>query len=209
MGEQVPPTMLPGLDSPILVTGFGPFHNHDVNASWVAVQELQRLGVKHNGRPIPLEAREIPVVYDVVSKEIPKLHEEIKPRMCVHVGVSPYNEVKLERVARNQAYIIADVCKRVPSGFTCVPGGREAIFTGLNLDKVCQKVSERQINVKIGVSEDAGRYLCDFIYYTSLHTSRQAPVLFVHVPDLNKPYTAQQLGLALKVILETLLDDMT
>ena len=32
--------------SVVLVTGFGPFHHHTVNASWAAVQELQKIGVR-------------------------------------------------------------------------------------------------------------------------------------------------------------------
>lgn len=204
MGER---EALRPTEGPVLVTGFGPFHHHVVNASWVAVQELQRLGVEQNSQPVPLVTREIPVVYDVVSEGIPKLHEEVKPRLCVHVGVSPYKGVKMERIARNRPYLMADVHGRAPSGFKCVQGGPECIQTRFSLERVCEKVSRKQTDVDFGVSSDAGRYLCDFIYYTSLHVS-SAPVLFVHVPELNKPYTAEQLGLALKAIVEALLEEM-
>ena len=36
----------------------------------------------------------------------------------------------------------------------------------------------------IHLSEDAGRYLCDFIYYKSLHVM-SGDALFVHVPELD------------------------
>lgn len=204
MGER---EALAPTEGPVLVTGFGPFHHHVVNASWVAVQEMQRLGVEHASRPVSLVAREIPVVYDTVSEGIPKLHEEVKPKLCVHVGVSPYKGVKMERIARNHPYLMADVKGKAPSGFRCVQGGPECIQTPFNLERLCAKVSKRQSDVEFGVSTDAGRYLCDFIYYTSLHVN-SAPVLFVHVPELNKPYTAEQLGLALKTIVEALLEEM-
>ena len=55
--------------------------------------------------------------------------------------------------------------------------------------------------------EDAGRYLCDFIYYKSLHLC-QCPVLFVHVPPLDKPYSAEQLGQGLKDLLEVLVSKL-
>lgn len=77
-------------ERPVLVTGFGPFGHHAVNASWVAVSGLKKLGVEHNSKEVPLEAKEIPVAYDIVSSVVPQLYERFNPRLCVHVGVSPY-----------------------------------------------------------------------------------------------------------------------
>ncbi len=192
---------------PILVTGFGPFHHHVVNASWVAVQELKQLGVEHNSQQVPLEIREVVVAYDVVSTTIPRLYKEVSPRLCVHVGVSPYKCVKLERVARNRGYTTVDIKGKTPSSLACVSEGPDLICTTFNVDSVCRSVSQKQLDVKFDVSGDAGRYLCDFIYYQSLH-QEQAPVIFVHVPELDKPYSVDQLALALKNIIEALLKEL-
>ena len=51
----------------------------------------------------------------------------------------------------------------------CVSGGPHCIETTFDLKKVLEKVSARQTDVQFAVSTDAGRYLCDFVYYTSLH----------------------------------------
>ncbi|OWK11712.1 PGPEP1 [Cervus elaphus hippelaphus] len=48
-------------------------------------------------------------------------------------------------------------------------------------------------------------YLCDFTYYTSLYQSHGRSA-FVHVPPLGKPYNADQLGRALRAIIEEMLD---
>ncbi len=50
------------------------------------------------------------------------------------------------------------------------------------------------------VSEDAGRFLCDFTYYKSLYES-DGKALFVHVPELDSPYSAQDLSRSLATIL--------
>ena len=44
---------------------------------------------------------------------------------------------------------------------------------------------------------DSYRYLCDFIYYTSLSINSTCTA-FVHVPPLNKPYSAVELARGLR-----------
>lgn len=49
-------------------------------------------------------------------------------------------------------------------------------------------------------SDDAGRFLCEFIFATSLITvGKHVPVLFVHVPPVGEPYSQEELD---KVLLE-------
>lgn len=194
-------------ESPVLVTGFGPFGHHLINASWEAVKELEKLGIEYNSKPLCLKTRQVPVLYDVVSSTVPSLLEEVNPRLCVHVGVSPYTVMKLERCGKNIGYRNPDVCGAVPSSKCCVAGGPDVISTKFDIDKVCRKLNEKQDSVTVQVSEDAGRYLCDFIYYTSLHADK-SPVVFVHVPELGKPYTADELGYALKILIEMLLEEL-
>ena len=192
-------------ENPVMVTGFGPFHHHTVNASWVAVQEMSKLGIKHNSKRIPLKIAEIPVAYDVVSSVVPCLHQEIQPRLCVHVGVSPYQVIKLEKYGRNVGYKVPDIYGKAPQTMMCVPGGPDSIPSQFNVEEICRTLCDNQCEVTFETSNDAGRYLCDFIYYTSLHHSK-APVVFVHVPELDHPYSAQQLGVALKNLIEALLN---
>jgi pyrrolidone-carboxylate peptidase len=55
------------------------------------------------------------------------------------------------------------------------------------------------------ISEDPGRYLCDFIYYSSLahlyKADRRRNVVFLHVPsDASDAYVTQGRELALNLI---------
>jgi len=64
----------------ILVTGFGPFDTHMVNASWEAVKELQKLwGNSVEFSDVKLVAEEIPVSYDYVSDYVPHLWKKHDP----------------------------------------------------------------------------------------------------------------------------------
>lgn len=60
----------------VVVTGFGPFQGVPRNESWLAVS-----GLWNDPLPpeIKLVTRELPVVYDVIKEEIPKLWREESP----------------------------------------------------------------------------------------------------------------------------------
>uniref|UniRef100_A0A8C6EKE9 Pyroglutamyl-peptidase I n=1 Tax=Microcebus murinus TaxID=30608 RepID=A0A8C6EKE9_MICMU len=59
---------------------FGPFGEHTVNASWIAVQELEKLGL---GDSVDLHVYEIPVEYRTVQRLIPALWEKHSPQVPV------------------------------------------------------------------------------------------------------------------------------
>lgn len=58
----------------ILVTGFGPFREHLVNASWEAVKQLPN--VIDDCDVVKLE---IPVTYEHVESKIPSMWRELDP----------------------------------------------------------------------------------------------------------------------------------
>lgn len=65
----------------IIVTGFGPFHNHNINASWQAVKALAKTSSEEFKKcfKINLIIEEIPVIYDHVTDRIPQLWKEYNP----------------------------------------------------------------------------------------------------------------------------------
>ncbi|XP_075466939.1 pyroglutamyl-peptidase 1 isoform X2 [Ascaphus truei] len=113
--------------------------------------------------------------------------------------------VTLEKCGHNVGYKGLDNCQFCPDTQCCVEGGPECLDSIIDMDVVCKRVTAAGLDVLFTVSTDAGRYLCDFTYYTSLHQSRGKSV-FIHVPPLGKPYTGEQLGKAVKAIIEVILD---
>ncbi|MEQ2256172.1 Pyroglutamyl-peptidase 1 [Ilyodon furcidens] len=61
----------------VVVTGFEPFGEHAVNSSWVAVQELEQLGL---GETVDLHVCELPVDYQAVENILPSLWKEHQPQ---------------------------------------------------------------------------------------------------------------------------------
>ena len=64
----------------VLVTGFGPYINHPVNASWEAVKIMNKDEVekKHN---VELVQIELPVTYENVDEFVPALWETHTPKV--------------------------------------------------------------------------------------------------------------------------------
>ncbi|KAM9439651.1 pyroglutamyl-peptidase 1 [Clarias gariepinus] len=187
----------------VVVTGFEPFGEHAVNASWVAVQELKKLGL---GPAVNLHVTEVPVEYEAVQNLLPSLWDQYKPQLVVHVGVSGMaTTVTLEKCGQNQGYSRPDNCHSCPKSGCCVEGGPDCIDSAIDMDLVCKSVNNSDLGVSISVSEDAGRYLCDYTYYVSLYLGKGRSA-FVHVPPLGKPYSAEQLAQALRAVILKMLD---
>lgn len=180
------------------MTGFGLFNTYKVNASWEAVKLL-------NDRKFPgykLITVEVPVTYKYIEENIDLLWSKYKPSLVIHVGVCHRRWITLEHCANRLGYVKTDsedCCH--PTQKVCEIG-EDCIRTGINIEAICASLEKHDI--KIGVSKDAGRYLCEYIYYKSLNID-SSKTLFVHVPSLNEPYTAEQLSESLhKIIMEAL-----
>uniref|UniRef100_S4R510 Pyroglutamyl-peptidase I n=1 Tax=Petromyzon marinus TaxID=7757 RepID=S4R510_PETMA len=187
------------------VTGFGPFREHNVNASWVAVQELEKLGM---GEDVDLKVFEIPVEYQKVQELVPSIWKLHNPQLMVHVGVSGVAQaVTLEQCGKNVGYVVLDNARCCPGSHCCVEGGPECLHSRVNMEAVRDKVRAQGLELQLAVSDDAGRYLCDYTYYYSLFLSH-GKATFVHVPPLDKPYSAELLGHALKLIVQAMLEQL-
>ncbi|XP_071079518.1 pyroglutamyl-peptidase 1-like [Haliotis cracherodii] len=197
---------MPSTKRTVLVTGFGPFGCHKVNASWVAVQELEKLGL---GDDVDLVTQKLAVEYDTVTNTIPTMWQTHKPVLVVHVGVSGIaTELTLEQQAHNDGYDKQDNNGTCPTTRCCVDGADNCIVSEIDMQYVCQEVNNAGIKVKAVVSHDAGRYLCDFSFFTSLHIDR-CRAAFVHVPPLNTPYTAPELAEGLRCALLSMLKQVS
>ena len=71
----------------VLVTGFGPFGVHKTNASNECVKQLQVLDLEEEFG-IQLVCKEVPVIYDHVRDNIPRMWQLYKPKVltiCIYL----------------------------------------------------------------------------------------------------------------------------
>ena len=154
------------------------------------------------------------VAYKTVRPLVPKLWEGRKIDYMVHIGMASGRKFySIERRGHRDGYVMRDVdnellgdTERKERGDVCEWDGMpEEILSDLNIDDIWKRwrvalpvcldlaglyylicVCLRKQSTDVRVSEDAGRYLCDFIYYSSLATlerkGEEKRVVFLHVP---------------------------
>lgn len=62
----------------IQITGFGPFGEHSINASWIAVQNVKKRNLLAD---LDVHIQEIPVDYQEVSQVVPALWKQKNPQV--------------------------------------------------------------------------------------------------------------------------------
>ncbi|RGP61972.1 pyroglutamyl-peptidase 1 [Fusarium sporotrichioides] len=195
----------------VLVTGFGPFRDqYPINPSWEIANSLplhlpplraKDPSSRHAGAVLPkvrisVHPEPIRVNYQVVRGLVPSFYDTPRPfDVVIHIGMAgPRPFYSIERRGHREGYKHPDVDgefvdseeDRAKDDWPW-RGLPEEIETDLHLDQVLslwQGHSSEHDDLRI--SEDAGHFLCDFIYYSSLSElckqQRPRKTVFLHVP---------------------------
>lgn len=170
----------------VLVTGFDAFGADVLNPSWLAAQAL-------HGRQIAshrVVAAQLPTVFGQSLKVLAKLLDQHQPSVVMCLGQAGGRAaLSLERIAINvNDARIPDNASAQPVDTPVVPGGPAAYFSGLPVKAMAQAV--RAAGVAAEVSQTAGTFVCNHVFYGLMHTLASRRSLrhvrggFVHVPWL-------------------------
>ena len=165
----------------IFITGYGIFRGYNRNPSAEAVKILQK--------KLQNSEQNFPDVEFVIKPELKVTYSEIDelvyPDNCdivINVGVShkARTVLTLETQACGKSYCRADVENVIKHDSKCTleEEKNDTKFTRINVDYVISKLKCSSVK-----STDAGRYLCEYVFYKSL--GHQAKSLFVHVCEEN------------------------
>ncbi len=152
-----------------ILTGFGPFENVPVNPSSDIVTALR------SRNDIVATIPNIPVSIAGVDAAIGNIAGIQSPcDVIVHFGVDmTAHQIKLESVAYNEKnFRIPDIDGKVCFEEGIVDGGEPMLKTGINLGELHSPY--------LSVSYDPGRYICNLLYYKSLHAGWNS--VFIHIP---------------------------
>ncbi|KAI9675783.1 MAG: hypothetical protein M1829_003208 [Trizodia sp. TS-e1964] len=186
----------------VLVTGFAPFSSPFNPSSALLPLLPTQLPSTPTSPPITIHtAAPIKVSYPAVLTAVPELFKhDTLPRLVLHIGMNRAAEkysFSLETHARRDFYYAPDVDNEtLPGGCVDEWAKRpEELPTGIETFDVIGRCKELLLkggasdaNVTLALSDDAGRYLCEFLLYADLSfwwasRATEAPtVLFLHIP---------------------------
>lgn len=186
------------------VTGFSRFHNVPINPTDLTVKALPAY-MKDNSprnRALLASTRVLKVAAESTREELQAMYKGIdapchpvivgKSRaerriVFVHLGVNVcVNHFQLEIQGKNEAtFACADELGWKPIKRPIDPNNSDlssSCQTTLELDPLMGQM--RQKGFKVDLSTNAGRFVCNWVYYNSLMLAEAngAAALFVHVP---------------------------
>eukprot|EP00635_Sarcinochrysidales_sp_CCMP3193_P012406 CAMPEP_0118901564 /NCGR_PEP_ID=MMETSP1166-20130328/7222_1 /TAXON_ID=1104430 /ORGANISM="Chrysoreinhardia sp, Strain CCMP3193" /LENGTH=364 /DNA_ID=CAMNT_0006840741 /DNA_START=55 /DNA_END=1149 /DNA_ORIENTATION=+ len=179
----------------VLWTGFGPFGEGEKRIERNPSQALAE----------QMEGDERSIV-EVSMEAVERCVEEIALReadVCIHLGVAAsYTRVTLERTAHNEAtFKCPDESGAHPRSCAVEASAPETLTTTVDCDAAADELRGQGLDVD--VSDDADRFLCNYIYFKSLRRKAAPASLFVHVPPFDVVGQEDQLRIlrALRAIL--------
>lgn len=169
--------------SKVVITYFEPFGERTTNASKEVVSLFNQYQIK-----------ELPVSWNKVPFTIDELLIDEPDYLFLIGEAGSYKDITIERTAHN-------VCNGKDNDG--VNKDNEEILKG---DKDIKTTLSDLSNLPYRISDDAGKYLCNYTYYLALSKVKTCKVLFVHLPytEESGPNSLDNLRKDLLNIIETL-----
>ncbi len=167
---------MPAVTRSVLVTGFGPFGPNARNPTGEVALELH--GRRLDG--VEVHGLELPVSWAHAWPTLVEAAERLRPSVLVAFGVAPRSGVSFETTARNVRGPLADVDGvALAVAEPIEPGGPATVASTLSWARPSAGP------LPAGPSDDAGEYLCNYVFYRLMRTFDFIPSRgFVHMPRL-------------------------
>jgi len=183
----------------VLVTGFEPFGGDTVNPA----QEIAR---SLHGRIIArrqVVSGLLPCVFGASRRELDRLLRVHRPELAICLGQAGGRaDITPERVAINvDDARIADNAGAQPVDRPVIKGGPAAYWSTLPIKAIVAALREHR--VPASVSQTAGTFVCNHVFYGLMHALRRKPGVragFIHVPNLPEQAKRDQPSLPLEMM---------
>jgi pyroglutamyl-peptidase len=197
----------------LYVTGFGPFSGIEENPTETIARSLD--GVRTSGMRIVSDV--LPVSFRKAPDTVRAALRAHSPRGILHFGLTP-----LDTIVRVESWATNEMTGRVPDADDFQPfeepieDAEDAPLIYETPIPVAQMVAGlRQADFPTRISRNAGRFVCNCVYYTTLdfleRNGSSVPALFVHLPPSGlhpfgdpfiEPWDAERLADAARTAVE-------
>lgn len=171
----------------ILLTGFEPFGDLEVNPSQVILEKILDRQTLCNIHEISTAI--LPVSFDSAGSVIKRSIQEFKPDIILSLGLSETSDsITLERKAINLKQNIEPQNAR-NKGLKLILLGCPIIYKStLPLERIYRLLKDR--NIPVTLSDNAGRYVCNYVFYLACHQIKllenNGRAGFIHVPLMSE-----------------------
>lgn len=178
----------------ILITGFGPFGDHLRNVSGEAAEAVSGQDLDAEG--FALHGRVLPVQFERACELLSAVVEGTAPAAALALGIhsDAGGPFRLELLAKNERhYSIPDVDGQLVTEASVEDDGPAQKLSTLPVASI--KLALERAGFDVELSEDAGRYLCNAVFYWL--AQRLPAAGFLHVPpdaDLEQVKRAAQIA---------------
>ena len=168
----------------ILITGFNRFGDYIYNPTESLLEEID--AIKDTFSQHSIYTKVLKTEYRESEREIIELLDRIKPDKVILTGVSETDaKIKIEQIAKNNCNsTIPDNIGFIPRKSKIELNGSQIYESTFQFEEIRQRFVEHSI--PFSLSNDAGNYLCNFIYYKVLHHIKRndLPIdcVFLHIP---------------------------
>ena len=171
----------------ILITGFGPFPGAPINPSAQLVARLARIR-RPAISPHRLATHMFATSYAAVDRDLPALLARHRPQILIMFGLAARTKfVRIETLAHNRRSALhPDQDGAVAHSRMIEPRAPSFRKGRAPLARLLAAAIATGIDARL--SRDAGRYICNYVYWRALEAAALPRglevVVFVHVPKL-------------------------
>ena len=184
-----------------LLSGFGPFEGYPVNPSIEALKPLDLQLVAG----LDVRVIELPVQWDVSWTQLEAKIDELGPSIAIGTGVANSDAMRYETTAHNLESGV-DTANVSRTNVLIAPDGASTLPSELPIAELSAAVSAAGFPILL--SDSAGAYLCNFIFYhLALRANADDTLLggFIHVPPApSASFQIDDITSAHRIELETL-----
>lgn len=163
----------------VLITGFGAFPDNPVNPSEALVRKL---GIEFANRAdIELRGNILTTAFNSAYKELRQEIARFSPDLVLAFGVrAGGKEFDIESTARNALGRSRDAEGKRHEPGPIEPGAPQTLRSTLPLRALREAL--RKADLPARVSKSAGKYVCNFLFYSLMRENTHRMAGFIHIP---------------------------
>ena len=168
-------------DEYVILTGFEPFGNYEINPSQMVVEELNGSTVG-NAKIISFI---LPVDFNKSAEIIKRAIEDYNPAVVICTGLDgSARKIEVEKIALNIRWASLD--NKFGGWKKMENDAPFFLLSTLPVEEIVEAIDENGIEARI--SYFAGTYSCNYVFYSTLlymeEDGKDIPVGFIHLPPL-------------------------